>query len=76
MADKEHKLKKTYLTKVLCNKVTQLALDRNGLIYFPEFCNLALEWFRETEEEEDTFRQSMFKVHLDLEWDKVIPQVG
>ena len=33
---------------------------RNGLIYFPEFCKVVHKKFRE--EDEEVFRQNMFKV--------------
>ena len=33
---------------------------RNGLIYFPEFCKVVHKKFRE--EDEEIFRQNMFKV--------------
>ena len=33
---------------------------RDGFIYFPEFCQVVLKKFRETDE--DLFRQDMFKV--------------
>ena len=35
---------------------------RNGLIYFPEFCQLVLKWFRKDELQEEDFRENMFKV--------------
>ena len=35
---------------------------RNGLIYFPDFCQLVLERFREDKYTEEDFRRSMFKV--------------
>ena len=34
---------------------------RNGLIFFPEFCEVVLARFRAEDEEE--FRQNMFKVN-------------
>ena len=37
-------------------------LLRKGLIYFPDFCQIVLERFRENEAEEEEFRKSMFKV--------------
>ena len=37
-------------------------ISRKGLIYFPDFCQLVLERFRESESEEEDFFQSMFKV--------------
>lgn len=39
----------------LCNTV-----PKNGLIYFPDFCNIVLKRWRE--ENEEVFRQNMFKV--------------
>ena len=36
---------------------------RNGLIYFPDFCQLVLENFRQSEEEEEDFYKNAFKVH-------------
>ena len=35
---------------------------RNGLIYFPDFCQLCLEKFRESEEEQEEFFSIAFKV--------------
>ena len=35
------------------------------MIYFPDFCELILKWFREDESQEETFRQNMFKVNSD-----------
>ena len=35
---------------------------KNGRIYFPEFCSVILKKFREDDEE--MFRQSMFKVSI------------
>ena len=35
-------------------------IARNGLIYFPEFCQLVLEQFREENGDED-FRRTLFK---------------
>ena len=35
---------------------------RKGLIYFPEFCQLILKWFRDNKEEKENFNQNMFKV--------------
>ena len=35
-------------------------LSRDGLIYFPDFCNIVLKRFREEDEEE--FAKTMFKV--------------
>ena len=40
------------------------ALARNGLVYFPEFCKVALEKFRE--EDEEQFAQVMFKVFIKM----------
>ena len=37
-------------------------IARNGLIFFPEFCEVVLARFREEDEEE--FRENMFKVGL------------
>ena len=37
-------------------------LYRKGLIYFPEFCQLILKWFRDNKEEKENFNQNMFKV--------------
>ena len=37
-------------------------LVRNGYIFFPDFCQLVLERFREEEDEEEEFRRGMFKV--------------
>ena len=35
---------------------------RKGLIYFPDFCDIVLERFRETEEEEEDLFGTLFKV--------------
>ena len=35
-------------------------IARNGLIYFPEFCRIVHRRFRD--EDEEAFRQNMFKV--------------
>ena len=35
-------------------------IARNGLIFFPEFCEVVLARFRE--EDEESFSQNMFKV--------------
>ena len=35
---------------------------RKGLIYFPDFCQIVLERFRENEAEEEEFRKTIFKV--------------
>ena len=37
-------------------------ISRNGLIYFPDFCKIVLKRWRE--EDEEVFRQNMFKVIL------------
>ena len=37
-------------------------IARNGLIFFPEFCEVVLARFRE--EDEEAFRENMFKVRL------------
>ena len=44
---------------------------RKGLIYFPDFCQLILKRFRNSEEQEENFKQNMFKVwtefvHVDI----------
>ena len=36
-------------------------IARNGLIFFPEFCEVVLARFRA--EDEEAFRQNMFKVN-------------
>ena len=36
--------------------------SRKGLIFFPDFCQLCLEKFRENEEEEEEFYKLAFKV--------------
>ena len=46
-------------------------IARKGLIYFPDFCQLVLKRFRNSEEQEENFKQNMFKVwtksvHLDI----------
>ena len=35
---------------------------RKGLLYFPDFCDVALSGFRPSEEEEEDFYQHTFKV--------------
>ena len=35
---------------------------RKGLLYFPDFCDVVLEGFRPSEEEEEDFYQHTFKV--------------
>lgn len=35
----------------------------DGLIYFPDFCQLCLEYFRQGQEEEEEFRKNLFKVN-------------
>ena len=37
-------------------------VGRKGLIYFPDFCQLVLDRFRDDEVQEEQFRQNMFKV--------------
>ena len=37
-------------------------IARNGLIYFPDFCQLILERLREDKYAEEDFRRFMFKV--------------
>jgi Ca2+-binding EF-hand superfamily protein len=37
-------------------------IAKDGLIYFPEFCHLVLGRIREEPEDEEQFRQNMFKV--------------
>ena len=41
---------------------TIFSSHRKGLIYFPDFCDLALERFREGEAADDNFRKTIFKV--------------
>ena len=36
------------------------------MIYFPDFCQLVLERFREDETQEEDFRENMFKVGLEI----------
>ena len=38
--------------------------SRKGLIFFPDFCQLCLEKFRENEEEEEEFYKLAFKVFI------------
>ena len=38
------------------------ALCRKGLLYYPDFCDVVLERFRESKEEEEDFYQYTFKV--------------
>ena len=37
-------------------------IAKNGLIYYPDFCQLCLEYFRQEPDEEEDFRRNMFKV--------------
>ena len=37
-------------------------ISKNGFIYYPDFCQLCLEYFRQEPEEEEEFRRNMFKV--------------
>merc|ERR1719266_509844 len=37
-------------------------IARKGLIYFPDFCQLALERMRETEAQDEDFRKTIFKI--------------
>ena len=37
-------------------------ISKNGLIYYPDFCQLCLECFRQEPAEEEEFRRNMFKV--------------
>ena len=47
----------------LCrSKSNESSLYRKGLIYFPEFCQLILKWFRDNKEAKENFNQNMFKV--------------
>ena len=37
----------------------------DGLIYYPDFCQLCLEYFRQGQDEEEEFMKNLFKVtHL------------
>ena len=42
-------------------------ISRNGLIYFPDFCQICLEYFRQDREHEEDFMKNMFKVFV-LQW--------
>ena len=37
-------------------------ISRNGFIYFPDFCQICLEYFRQDNDQEEDFRKYMFKV--------------
>jgi len=37
-------------------------IAKKGLIYFPDFCQLILKWFRDNKEEKENFNQNMFKL--------------
>ena len=39
-------------------------ISRNGFIYFPDFCQICLEYFRQDNDQEEDFRKYMFKVPL------------
>ena len=41
-------------------------IARNGLIYFPDFCKLVLDTFREEKNKEEQFRRNMFKGSISL----------
>ena len=41
-------------------------IGRNGLIYFADFCQLVLDWFRDDLGQEEAFRQAMFRVRPGL----------
>ena len=41
-------------------------ISKNGLIYYPDFCQLCLEYFRQEPDEEEDFRRNMFKVSKNL----------
>ena len=43
------------------NLILIIKYCRKGLIYFPDFCELVLTRFRESEDEEEDFFQSMLK---------------
>jgi len=42
-------------------------IARNGLIYFPDFCTLCLEKFRQSDEEEEEFYKNAFKLFCGTE---------
>ena len=42
-------------------------IAKNGMIYFPDFCQLVLEQIREEGNGEEDFRMNMFKVTSDEE---------
>ena len=42
--------------------IIMATIIRKGLIYFPDFCQIVLERFRENEAEEEEFRKTIFKV--------------
>ena len=47
-------------------------IGKNGLIYFPDFCQLVLDQIREDEKNgEEDFRRNMFKVSI-----RVFPYFG
>ena len=51
------------ISRLLCSLFnTVYLIFRNGLIYFPDFCQLCLEKFRQSEEEEEEFYKNAFKV--------------
>ena len=61
---------KRILTLWHCDPISS-CISRKGLIYFPDFCQLVLKRFRNSEEQEENFKQNMFKVwtksvHLDI----------
>ena len=49
-----------------------IIIIRKGLIYFPDFCQIVLERFRENEAEEEEFRKTIFKVTVDYDDDVVV----
>ena len=52
-----------------------IVLSRKGLIFFPDFCQLCLEKFRETEEEEEEFYKLAFKVLFQTQTDYLSPVI-
>ena len=39
-----------------------LRFSHNGFIYYADFCQLCLEYFRQEPDQEEDFRRSLFKV--------------
>ena len=43
-----------------------LRFSHNGFIYYADFCQLCLEYFRQEPDQEEDFRRSLFKVNFQI----------